>query len=73
MSDSELEHVRPCQRRWRSLPVMRIKNAELYMRKDYEEIPLYYYATGLQESGPRDDYAWFNTREILWARRLVAK
>jgi hypothetical protein len=33
-------------------------------------LPLYYYATGLQEGGPHDVYAGFDKRDIVWARRV---
>ena len=69
--DSDSEHGRLCRHSRRSLPVTRIKNAELYMHKDYEgRLRLCYYATGLQEGGPHDGYACFNMRDILWARQV---
>ena len=56
-------------RSWPSAPeqqVTHIKNAELYVHKDYGGL-LCYYATGLQEGGP---HACFNMLDILWARQV---
>ena len=69
VSDSDSEYGRPRQRRRRSPPVTRIKNApaELYYaHKDYDgRLPLCYYATGIHEGCPHDGYACFNMRDIL--------
>ena len=74
VSDSDSEHGRPRRRRRRSPPATRIKNAVLYVHKDYDgRLPLCYYATGLQEGGlheSHDGHACFNMRDILWARRV---
>ena len=70
-SDSDSEYGSQRRRRRRLPAVTRIKNAELYVHKDYEGLlQLCNYATRLQEGGPHDGYACFIMLDILWARRV---
>ena len=56
--------------RTQSQPAKLFRNGELLVHRDFSgQIPLCFYATGL-ESGGSHDYECFDERDILWARRV---
>ena len=70
--ESDSEYDRRRRRSRRSQPMTRIKDGELYVRKDYEgRLPLCCYVTGLQEDGPDDFYPCYTKTDIMWARRVM--
>ena len=57
--------------RTQSQPAKLFRNGELLVHRDFSgQIPLCFYATGLESGGSHDYYECFDERDILWARRV---
>ena len=57
--------------RKRSPAAKRFRDGKLLVHRDFSgQIPLCFYATGLESGGSHDYYECFDERDILWARRV---